>query len=194
MKALRLAAVLAPAVLLSGCISFGPDAPPFLLTLTPDQAVQAGTVRTGNPVNALIVNVPSTPQTLNVTRIPVTSGSGTVTYLTDANWTDKPARLFKNLLVETISARGRLVLNEEAASGKSQDILAGELVRFGIDEPSRQAVVTFDAVRQLPGDRVETQRFSATRSVYEIKPGPAGEALNGAANEVAQAVASWIAG
>ncbi len=193
MKALSLA-VLAPAILLSGCISFGPKAPPFLLALTPDQAVPSGTARTGNQANALIVQVPSVPATINVTRIPVTSATGTVTYLTDANWADKPARLFQMLLAETISARGRLVLNESDAGGQSEDFLTGELVRFGVDEPTSEAIVTYDAVRQLPGNLVQTRRFTATRPIAEIAPGPAGEALNAAANEVAQAVARWIAG
>ena len=193
MKA-RLLAVLAPVMFLSACISFGPDAPPFLLTLTPDQTVQAGAARTADQANALIVSVPTTPQKLNVTRIPVTSASGTITYLTDATWADKPAQLFRSLLAETIAARGRLVLNESDAGGKSTDYLAGELVDFGVSEAEFQAVVTFDAVRQLPGNRVETRRFTASRPVAVIDPANAGSALNAAANEVAQNVASWIAG
>ena len=193
MKALSLA-VLAPAVLLSGCISFGPKAPPFLLALTPEQTVQPGAVRTGEQAKALIVSVPNAPQKLGVTRVPVTTIAGNVTYLPDALWTDKPARLFRDMLAETISARGRLVLNEADAGGKAVDYLTGELVDFGISEAGMQAVVTYDAVRQLPGGRVETRRFSATRPLSEIKPGPAGTALNAAANEVAQSVAAWVAG
>ncbi|WP_420606812.1 ABC-type transport auxiliary lipoprotein family protein [Novosphingopyxis sp.] len=193
MKVCRLA-IFAPVVLLSACISFGPKAPPFLLSLTPGQAVQAGAARTGEQANALIVSVPNTPQKLNVTRIPVTSASGTITYLTDANWTDKPAQLFRSLLAETIAARGRLVLNEADAGGKATDYLAGELVDFGVFEAEAQAVVTFDAVRQLPGGRVETRRFTAAMPVPVIDPASAGSALNAAANEVAQNVASWIAG
>ena len=87
MKALSLL-VLAPAAMLSACISFGPDAPPFLLTLTPDQTVQAGTVMAGSQASALVVTEPSTPQKLSVTRIPVTSASGTISYLKDGSWAE----------------------------------------------------------------------------------------------------------
>lgn len=193
MKALSLA-VLAPAMFLSACISFGPDAPPFLLALTPEQTVQTGTVRTGEQASALIVTVPDAPQKLNVNRIPVTGVGGNISYLEEAFWTDKPARLFRNLLAETISARGQLVLNESDAGGKTTDYLTGELVDFGISEAEMQAVVTYDAVRQLPGDQVEKRRFTATRPVSVIEPASAGTALNAAANEVAAGVATWIVG
>lgn len=192
-KALGLLA-LAPAALLSACISFGPDAPPFLLTLTPDQTVQAGAVKTGEQANALVVTEPTTPQKLNVNRIPVTSGSGTITYLTDGSWSDMPSRLFRSLLAETVAAQGRLVLNEADAGGRATDYLTGELVDFGIRSADMQVVVTFDAVRQLPQGRVETRRFTATRPIAMIDPASAGAALNAAANEVAQGVAAWIAG
>ena len=171
MKALSLA-VLASATLLSGCISFGPDAPPFLLSLTPDQTVQAGAVRAGEQANALIISVPDAPQKLNATRIPVTSASGTITYLTDANWADKPARLFQSLLAETVAARGTLVLSSDEAGGKATDYLTGELIDFGVSEAAQQAVVTYDAVRQLPGGRVQTRRFTATRPLTAIDPRP----------------------
>ena len=193
MKALSFL-VLAPAAMLSACISFGPDAPPFLLTLTPDQAVQAGAVMTGSQSSALIVTEPSTPQKLSVTRIPVTSASGTISYLKDGSWADTPARLFTSLLSETIAARGRLVLDEAESGGKSQDYLTGELVDFGVYEAPSRAVVTFDAVRRLPQGRVETRRFTATRPLTSIDPANAGASLNSAANEVAQAVAAWVAG
>ena len=193
MKALSFL-VLAPAAMLSACISFGPDAPPFLLTLTPDQAVQAGAVMTGSQSSALIVTEPSTPQKLSVTRIPVTSASGTISYLKDGSWADTPARLFTSLLSETIAARGRLVLDEAESGGKSQDYLTGELVDFGVFEAPARVVVTYDAVRKLPQGRVEIRRFSATRPLTTIEPATAGAALNSAANEVAETVAAWVAG
>ena len=66
--------IFAPLVLLatlSGCISFGPEAPPSLLTLTPAASMAAGSAGEGNLSNAMAVQVPSAPQRLSVTRVPL---------------------------------------------------------------------------------------------------------------------------
>lgn len=179
---------------LSGCISFGSEPPPALLTLTADTSVAAGTSRTGTVGTAVIVDVPDAEQKLGTTRLPVQIDDSSVAYLKDAVWVDRPNRLFRRLVSDTIAARsGRLVLDEVEISGQSAVRLSGNLVDFGYDARTQEVIVTFDAVRRIPGsDDIEKRRFQSRESVAVEEAGPVGAAMNIAANKVAIEIADWI--
>ena len=179
---------------LGGCVSFGgAEPPPSLLSLSPDQRVSAGTTQTGPQTGSLVVALPAAPQKLNTVRVPVqTSGTG-IAYLKDAVWVDKPARLFQDLLSETIAARnGRLVLTATEAGGRAETYITGELVNFGLDGPSLTVTVTYDAVKMTEDKPVAKKRFEASETVFAAEPGAVGEGLNKAANKVAVDVAEWV--
>ena len=53
-------------------------------------------------------------------------------------------------------------------------------------------LVVLDAVHIRKGGAIDKRRFEARESVSEIKPRPAGEALNTAANKLAGEVAIWL--
>src|SRR3546814_6346559 len=59
------------AATLSGCIGLGGKTPPFLLTLDPEAEPQAGTARTAAEAATLTILIPTAPQKLRTTRIPV---------------------------------------------------------------------------------------------------------------------------
>ncbi|MCB2066633.1 MAG: membrane integrity-associated transporter subunit PqiC [Erythrobacter sp.] len=187
-------AALCATVLLSGCISLGgAEAPDQLLTLTPAVSVAAGTGADGSVANALAVQVPSVTQRLNVTRIPVTTSDSSLAYLTQAYWVEKPAQLFRNLLSETIRARGnRLVVGGGELEYAAQTQLSGQLVEMGYDATRGGVVVVYDAVLQLPGGEVRTRRFEERVSGVPAEAGAVGAALNEAANAVAGEVADWV--
>ncbi|WP_373491697.1 ABC-type transport auxiliary lipoprotein family protein [Parasphingorhabdus sp.] len=192
MKAIGLLAAI-PA--LSACVSFGgAEPPPSLLSLSPDQKLAAGAMQSGPQSGSLVVALPAAPQKLNTIRVPVQTSGGTgIAYLKDAVWVDKPARLFQNLLSETIAARNnRLVLTATEAGGNAQTYITGELVNFGLDGPSLTVTVTFDAVKMSTDQPVAKKRFEASGQVFAAEPGAVGEGLNKAANEVAVAVAEWV--
>jgi cholesterol transport system auxiliary component len=164
-----------------------------LLILTATSGVEAGTTRSGSPADALIVLLPETTRKIDTNRVPVQIDNSNVAYLKDALWADKPARMMQILLMETIAATtGRLVLNEVDAGGKAQQFLSGSLIEFGIDSTSMQAVVVYDAVKLVRGQVVEKKRFEAREAVSAIEPGPAGSALNKAANNIAAQMATWV--
>ena len=73
--------------------------------------------------------------------------------------------------------------------------ITGGISRFGLDARTMEAVVTYDAAK-ASGDanRVEERRFEARVPVSAMESGPAGIALNEAANMVANEVAAWIGG
>lgn len=191
---LKAAGLLAATGALGACVSFGAsEPPPSLLTLSPDQKLSAGAMQSGPQTGSLVVALPAAPQKLNTIRVPVqTSGTG-IAYLKDAVWVDKPARLFQDLLSETIAAKnGRLVLTATEAGGNAQTYITGELVNFGLDGPSLTVTVTYDAVKITADKPVEKKRFEASGKVFAAEPEAVGEGLNKAANKVAAEVALWV--
>lgn len=191
-KMLRFAA-LTGTLALGACVSFGGKAPPSLLVLTASNAVANGTAKSGASSDALIVLLPEAPRTLDTNRVPVQTSDSSIAYLKDAVWADKPSRLMQLLLMETIAAKtGRLVLNETDAGGKATQYLSGGLIAFGVDASTSEAVVVYDAVKLVRGVSVDKKRFEVRRPVTAVEAGPAGIALNEAANEVAVQVSDWI--
>jgi len=194
MKNLKIASALGATALLAGCISFGAKAPESLLSLTPASTVAAGTAINGDIAQAIAVLVPDAPARLDVARVPVQVDDTQVAYVKDAVWVDKPARLFRRLLGETIRAKtGRLVIDNDDAALTPKNQLRGTLLDFGFDARTSSAVVTFDAVRDVNGTQVMTRRFSASVPVAVAEAAPVGAALNEAANQVASQVADWVA-
>lgn len=179
---------------LAACISFGPKAPPFLMALTPAETVPNDTVRKAGPGEAITVYTPSVPQALLTTRVPVTSGANSVTYLKDGQWVEAPNRLFQQLLANTIAARtGKVVLNPRQSTIDPGVRLTGDLEHFGLDAQAMKVIVTYDAIKQSRGgEGIETRRFEATAPVSAAEPRQVAAALNLAANQVATQVSDWL--
>jgi len=191
MTHLRPLAVLAT-LALSGCISFGAKPPERLLTLTPTETVAVGTTQSVGQGEAITVLWPTVPADLNTNRIPVQATPISVAYVKDAQWTEPPNKLFARLLGETIEARtGRAVLSGRQFAFDPGARVSGQLLRFGVDAGSQQAVVVFDGVIARGAD-IRTRRFEARVPVAEIEAQAVGAALNQAANQVAAEVADWV--
>jgi len=185
----------ATVLLLAGCVSFGDKAPPQLLTLTSDAAPTAGSMASASVTEAIIVDVPTVERTLDQVRVPVQVSDSAIAYVQDAVWADKPARLFRGVLAETLAAKsGRLVLDQVETGSERGMMLSGQLQRFGYDEGTRAVVVRYDAVIRKPGSPLRKQRFEASVPVATVDAVSVGAALNQAANTVAVQVAAWVAG
>jgi len=190
-----LLAAIAGMALLSGCVSFGAKAPPQLLTLTSDAAPTAGSMASASVTEAIIVDVPTVERTLDQVRVPVQISDSAIAYVADAIWADKPARLFRGVLAETLAAKsGRLVLDQVETGSERGMIVSGQLQRFGYDEGLRAVVVRYDAVIRNPGSPLRKQRFEASEPVTTVDAASVGAALNRAANTVAVQVAAWAIG
>lgn len=201
MKTLPLA--LALPLILGGCIRFGAEAPPSLLTLTSEAPIAVGETASSATAKSISVAALNVPQELAVARVPVRSNVTNIAYLKDAHWVEPPSRLFGRLLSDTVSARtGRVVLSLRQSMSDPGARLGGDLRAFGIDAQTNEAVVTFDAtlVRDRPtevsGARTpqifERRRFEARVPVAAIDAASAGTALNRAANQVAIQVSDWV--
>jgi len=186
----------AAAATLSACVSFGAKPPPFLLTLDADAAPPAGAARTATEAQALTILIPTAPQKLRTVRIPVQQDGSSVAYVQDAQWVEAPQRLFQRLISETVAARtSRVVLDEGQYLTAPGEQLAGQLMEFGVDARTNEAVVVYQAMLVAAGGKSVTQRRFEVRETLggKVEAKPVGEALARAANKVAVEVADWLA-
>ena len=190
-----LPALLALTLALSGCLGLGGKVPPTLLTLTPATAVPAGTVTSGDPRTAIMVMEPETDQRLAVVRVPVQIDDTNVAYVKNAAWVERPARLFRALLAETLRSKtNALVLEDSQAAANVGVRVSGRLIDMGYDARTSSVVVRYEAIRSSTGGTVVTKRFESVVPGVQAKPEFIGPALNRAANDVAAQVAAWIVG
>lgn len=187
--------LIAAALPLAGCISFGAKPPPSLLTLDATSAPAVGADQNSAKTRSITIQVPSTPTAIAGGRVPVQATPTTIAYVKDALWAEPPARLFARLLSDTVSARSNMVVLSTVQSiADPSATLAGELRRFGLDATTREAVVTYDASLTRAGkETVEKRRFEARVPVTAIDAASAGPAISQAANQVAVEVAAWVA-
>ena len=190
-KGIALAACLA----LAGCVSLGGKLPDQLISLTAEASAPAGDLRASTAAPAIVVLDPEVGRVLDVTRVPVQLDDSTVAYLQDAVWVDRPARLFRGVLAETIRARsGRMVIEAGEFDIKQKNVLTGRLLAMGYDARSQSVVVRFDAMLEDIDGEVRSRRFEAVIPGIAPEPSQVAPALNEAANQVAAAVAEWVGG
>lgn len=191
----RIAAAAALALALPGCISFGGEPPASLLTLSPAASAPAGPGIAANAARPVIAVLAfDTPAKLDVLRVPVAVSETELAYLQEAFWVEKPARLFRRLVGETIRARGAaMVIDGDETATLATVSVQGTLIDMGYDAPSQSVVVRFDAVRIAADGAVTTRRFEARQPGVAAEVRAVGAALNVAANTVAADIATWMA-
>ena len=183
------------ALALSGCISLGGEPPESLLTLSPAARAPAGAGVAADANRAVIAVLPfDTPAKLDVLRVPVAVSDTELAYLREAFWVEKPARLFRQLVGETIRAKGQaMVIDGNYVATSATVTLQGTLIDMGFDALTSEAVVRFDAVRIAKDGAVITRRFEAREGGVTADARSVGAGLNAAANTIAAEVAEWVA-
>jgi len=193
----NLAALIAASMALSGCISLGSAEPPeSLLTLSSTATAPAGSgavTGTEGSEGAIAVLTPEVPAKLDVLRVPVDVSDTEVAYLQEAIWIEKPARLFRRLLGETLRTRGgALVLDSDDTPTRASQFVRGTLLDMTYDARTSSVVVRYDAIRTSEDGAVQSRRFEARESGVAAEAAFVGPALNRVANEVAGEVAEWV--
>ena len=191
------AALIAASIALSGCISLGSAEPPeSLLTLSSTATAPAGSgavTGTEGSEGAIAVLTPEVPAKLDVLRVPVDVSDTEVAYLQEAIWIEKPARLFRRLLGETLRTRGgALVLDSDDTPTRASQFVRGTLLDMTYDARTSSVVVRYDAIRTSEDGAVQSRRFEARESGVAAEAAFVGPALNRVANEVAGEVAEWV--
>ena len=185
--------LIAPLLVVGGCVSFGPKPAKVLLTLTPTTTIVAGASRTAAPGEVITILTPVTPAAIATTRVPVYDGRSELAYVTGAAWNEAPARLFQRLLAETVATKtGKIVLDFRQATMDPGTRLSGQLQKFGVDPGAMQAVVVYDGILSRAGGNIETRRFEARVPLTAIEGRAVGTALNQAANDTAAQIAEWM--
>ena len=193
----------AAALGLSGCVSLGADVPESLLTLTPTTTAPVGaSAEAGGErmAGAIAVLTPEVPAKLDVLRVPVNVSETEVAYVAEAFWVEKPARLFRRVLGESLRAQAGVTLGEAAPLVLDSDdaplragvFLRGTLNELSYDAQTGAVVVRYDAIRSDAKGNAITRRFEARESGIEAEASAIGPALNRAANTVADEVAQWM--
>jgi cholesterol transport system auxiliary component len=187
---------LALALPLVGCIRFGEKPPAQLMGLSSDARVPAGTAKTISDKDAISVAVPAAPGPLRNQRVAVLSGGSSFAYMPKSAWAEEPARLFRNVLAETIEAKtGRFVPDVRNASITPATRLGGTLAAFELLGGEGKVLVIYDATVAHEGsDQIGTRRFEATSPVSSEDPAAVVAALNRASNAIAADVAAWVVG
>ena len=145
--AFRSTAVVAALLGLTGCLSLGGKTPDSLLTLTPTVTAPAGSGASGSSATAIAMSDFEAPQKLDVTRVPVQVTDSTIAYVEGAVWNEKPARLLRRLIAETIRARSdRLVIDGDDPGAQAQMRVSGTLREFGYDARTSEIVVVLSLI------------------------------------------------
>ena len=193
-------ALAASTLALSGCISLGSEPPESLLTLTPANTAPAGTgavAGTDASLGAIAVLTPEAPAKLDVLRVPVQVSDTEIAYLQEAVWVEKPARLFRRLLGESLRTRagdegGALVLDNDDTPTMATRFVRGTLLDMTYDARTSSVVVRYEAIRTDDDGSVVSRRFEARESGIAPEASAVGPALNRAANVVAGEAADWV--
>ncbi len=190
---MKIVVALLGVALLGGCVSFGPKPPKSLLTLTPATMMPAGATRTADAGETITILTPIVPAALATARIPVYDGASELAYVKDAAWNEPPARLFQRLISETVATRtGRVVLDYRQSTLDPGTRVSGQLMRFGVDPVTMQAVIVYDGIVSGSKGSIATRRFEARQPLAAIQAREIGRALNTAANDIAGQVADWV--
>lgn len=192
LKLLAAAAALLP---LTACLNLGGGDPPAQLFTLTAAATAPVAAQTADAEQAVTVMTPTVPESLQVRRVPVYVSPISVQYLTNAQWIDDPAELFRNVVSETVAAEtGRVVLDPRQFVRDPGLRVAGHLGSFGLDPARMEVVAVYDATVERPGGAVASRRFEARVPVASADPAAVIPALNAAANRIAGEVAGWIGG
>ena len=177
---------------LGGCVRFGAKPPAALMTIQSAAKVAPGTVAEASQGVVTIIE-PDVPKALMTVRVAVHTGDNSFAYIPKAYWVDTPRNLFRAVLAETVAARnGVLVLDSGQFSMAAGKRVTGDLIEFGVDARSRQAIVTFDAAVMDKSSVTTKRRFTASAPVGAITAEGAAPAIQDAANQVAVQVADWL--
>lgn len=183
---------------LAGCISLGGEPPASLLTLKSSATAPAGSsAQVGGEAaqGAIAVLAPETPAKLDVLRVPVNISDTEIAYLPEAVWVEKPARLFRRLLGETLRAQvSTLVLDSDDTPTLAERRVRGSLLELGYDAATSAVMIRYDAIVTEADGTVSSRRFEAREEGVLAEASAVGPALNRIANEVAGEVAEWVAG
>jgi cholesterol transport system auxiliary component len=188
-------AAFAAAIMLGGCALGGltGGSPPATYDL------QAPSVEKARGANAsqLTIYPPVAIKTIDTEEILVKSGNGRVAYFSGAAWGDRLPRLFQARLVEALANSGAfraILTNQDRVTGDLS--LATEIRDFQVETTASGSEAVIDVYVKLVNEKnstvVTTKRFQTRVPATGATPDAGIQALNGAFQQVAAAIVSWV--
>jgi cholesterol transport system auxiliary component len=132
------------------------------------------------------------------TRIAVRVGAQEVRYVSGGIWTDKPARLMRALLADTVRQHSSgLVLSAAQADITPAYRLTGRLIAFQAEAANGVATHMIISTEQLliiakTGTVLASRRFEAREASRSDRPADLADAANTAANIIAAQTTDWL--
>jgi cholesterol transport system auxiliary component len=186
----RLAAVAAGAAL-AGCALLVPAPTPATYDLRAPPIIAA---RHGGVRGVLVVAAPSAIQILDGQRIAARSAGGQISYIANAQWTDRLTSLVQARIIDAFENAG-----QQRAVGRPSDHLeanfdlVSDIRTFDIDTVGSAAEVTIAAkiVTDPAGRVVAAKTFSARAPVSAVDGAAATAGLQQALNAVLTDIVRW---
>lgn len=148
------------------------------------------------PARGLIeVTVPNALQSLDTEKIVVEPSPGVVTYLADAQWSDRLPKLLQARIIEAFENGARIRTVARAGERVNADVqLVTDIRQFGIE--GKDAVVELSVkLIGARGGRINAAKvFSARVPAPATADGAAASALNEALSAVLVDMVRWTAG
>ena len=188
-------ALVAASLALAGCgrLLAGPPPPATYDLTAPDRLPRSG----GGGGN-LVVAEPVAVSVLDGQRVVVKPSAGEVTYLPDAQWSDRLPKLVQAKIIEAYENANRLRSVGRPGDRLSVDYqLVSELRAFEIRAGSNEAVVELTAkiVDDKTGKIVAAQVFTGREPVAgAVQGAAAARALDAALAQVLRGLVSWTGG
>lgn len=185
------------ALLVSGCVSILPDAPPAPRVFVLQSSAVAGPAL---PKTSAVLSVarPNTPRGLSGRDLAWRRGVE-LAFVNGAAWEGQTPELLHNLLVDTLDRQRVARAVVRVADGSLADYeLRWDLVRFEIEEVSpREQVARFEAtVRMLNAvtrEVITSERIEESTPLAERGATAAADGLTRTANAAATRIADWAA-
>ncbi|MGE0595739.1 MAG: ABC-type transport auxiliary lipoprotein family protein [Hyphomonadaceae bacterium] len=179
---IRVIALSASALALSGCISLLPEPPPppRLYTMEAGEVARAE----GAPVDAVLgVSQPGGERTLLGGDLVWRTGD-TLAFVAESQWSTRAEEALQAMVVQTIQAQGRFRAAVRVGDARNDYALRWDVVDFEVVEADMTARFVVDAMLLAPGRRViAAERISAEAPVSDRSSSVAAQALTRAARE-----------
>jgi cholesterol transport system auxiliary component len=149
----------------------------------------------GAPRGQIVVADPAAIQTLEADRILVKDVSGTVSYLSGAQWADRLPKLIQARLINTFENSSKLRAVSRPGERVSPDyMLTTEIRAFQIATPAAEAFVELSArlVHDRSGRIAGGRVFSARVPVARVDAAHAVHGLDAALSKVLLDIVRWV--
>jgi cholesterol transport system auxiliary component len=180
------------ALLSAGLAACGGGSPVTTFDLT---APRGGARFGGAPRGQVVVSEPTAIQTLEADRILVKDASGTVSFLSGAQWADRLPKLIQARLINTFENASKLKAVSRPGERVSPDyLLTTEIRAFQVATPASEAFVEISArlVHDRSGRIAAGRVFSARVPVARVDAAHAAKGLDTALSKVLLDIVRWV--